>query len=109
MSPEQFFTKQQLERYKYAVTLGNKLKQYQEQGCYLVDEDCIIKDWSVFIREDFNDCTWDVVQWTHDRCGIAIVDLSWYEDGRPYIATKKEIKAAFNSLRIVDPKHIKKF
>lgn len=109
MSPEQFFTKQQLERYNYAVALGNKLKQYQEQGCYLVDEGNIVKDWSVTIREDFDSNSWDVVYWSVGNCSFVIVDLSWYDDGRQYIATKKEIKEAFNSLRIVDPKHIKKF
>lgn len=110
MKPEEFFTKQQLARYNYAVALGNKLKRYQEQGYFLVDTcSSMHKDWGVEIREKFDENCWDVVVWTLGNCRFVIVDIEWYDDGRPWIPSKKEIKAAFNELTIVNPKDVKRF
>lgn len=109
MKPEEFFTKQQLGRYNYAVALANKLKQYQQEGYYLVDEYGITKDWSIDIEDNFSDNCWDVVSVHVDNCYHSIVDLSWWDNGKPFIDSKTQIKAAFNKLMVVHPKHFKKF
>ena len=111
MKAEEFFySKQQRERYKYAVELATKLKNLQEEGYWLFDdEDKYLRvEGEVFIREDFDADDWDVVSINLNDCSVVFVEISRWDDGRPFIDSKKSIKKALGRFSMVAPKDIKK-
>jgi hypothetical protein len=109
MKPENFlYSKQQLNRYKYAIKLAKKFKKYQDEEYLIFDNNELITD-KIEFKTNFNNKSWSVV-----KIGdVTYIDISYWcnggkLDGEPYIKSKKIIKKTFKSFSFVHPKHIKK-
>lgn len=109
MKPADFFySNQQLDRYLCAVDMARKLKAMQDDGYLIFDEDLNPVNGGIFIRSDFSKDSWDVVSIKEKSCTMIIVGLEYWDDGRPWIASKKTIKACLGKYCAVDPKDIKR-
>lgn len=112
MKAEEFFTSaHQVKRYDYAIKLAKILKQYQDQGYLIFQNDEIVTgiiEWET----DFSsgggrfDTTWSIVSITEENCRFGLVDLEYYEDCRPWIPTLKTIKKTFKEFKVVHPNNL---
>ncbi len=108
MKPEKFFkSKQQLNRYLYVKEIAEKLIALQDKGCILFDEDGLIEG-NFALVDDFDDETFGVLYLKEGNCKMCYVDLSWGDDGRPYIESKKVLKKLLSEFRCVNPSDIVK-
>lgn len=99
-----FYSDQQYNRYLFAVEFGNKLIQLQKQGYIIFNEDGEIINGKFVIAE--KDDEWSAVYIHRDSCKISMVDFEYWDDGRPWICSKQEIKRCFSQFKCVHPKHI---
>jgi hypothetical protein len=109
MKPEKFFySPTQLKRYKYACEIAQKFIDLQEKGYLIFDEEKQIVGGVFEIETDFDEDSWGAVWIKEGDCRFILVDISYWDDGRPYIETMKHIKEIFSAYMAVDPKHITK-
>lgn len=112
MPPDEFFTGKQLyNRYLYAIQLAKELIWYIDNG-YIVFHGEKILEGTIHINETFNDEVWDVISIKYppennSTLTVGLIHIEYYENGRPWIPTKREIKETFKEFTVVHPKHIK--
>ncbi len=87
--------------------IAEKLIALQDKGCILFDEDGLIEGKFVLV-DDFDDDTHCVLYLEDGNCKIYYVELSWGDDGRPYIESKKALKKLLSEFRCVNPSDIVK-
>ena len=119
MKPEEFFSPTNYKRYLFAKLLGEQLKKYHEDGCYLYQDNLLSVEWTPVIATEFYSeeegkgiCkrtvgVWTCVAYQVGNCTFSLIDISW--DENPHLPTKKEMIETFKSLRVIHPKDIKKF
>jgi len=110
MRPREFFySEQQWKRYCLAYKFGSKLKQYQDKGYLIIDEDGNNLKGKIELPEKNE---WSVVRIVSDRFRLNLVDLEWWQEGKyagkPWITSLKNIRAIFKDYKIVNPKDIQK-
>ena len=104
MKPEEFFVnKQQLERYHYAVELGMKLKQYQDDGYLLFDEDYNLITGEIVFNTDFGAHDFDIVSIKNEiadtKYALTIqIGIEYDSMGYPWLASKKQMKSAHSHI-----------
>lgn len=110
MTPQEFFSPAHYKRYLYACELGEKLKKYCEEDCWLVESDgFVVRHWSVDIKTSFTSNGWTVISYKVANTTISLIDIVYDDNNKPWLPTKKEIEAIFRELALILPKDIKKF
>ena len=105
-TPEEFFGKQALKRYKYAVSLAEKINSFKDQG-YIVFDNEFKPIEKIEIVRGFDEDSWDILNIpinNNIKCGI--IGIEYWDNGSPWLPPIKEIKKIFKDFTCIHPKDV---
>ena len=108
-TPEEFFGKQALKRYKYAVSIAEKIIDLQNKGYIIFNktlEDGELIDGKFFINTKFNHDSWSVVSFKSDNVEYVLVGIEYLDNSSPWLPPIKEIKKIFKGFTCIHPKDV---